>query len=91
MANPLNVAILTFARSQVLDVTGPAMVFEAGNDALGRAHYKVHILSATGGPIQTSSAVSLVTRPISELPPRSIDTLLVAGGDACGLDVPGAT
>lgn len=86
MSKPLNVAILTFPRSQVLDVTGPAMVFEAGNDALGEAHYKVHILSAAGGVVQTSSAVALMTKPISELPPRSIDTMLVAGGDACGLE-----
>ena len=85
MSEPLDVAILTFPRCQVLDVTGPAMVFEAGNDALGQQHYQVHILSAAGGTVQTSSAVALVTRPVVELPPRSIDTLLIAGGDDCGL------
>ena len=85
MPKPLNVAILAFPRCQVLDVTGPAMVFEAGNDALGKAHYKVHILSAEGGTVQTSSAVALVTRPVKELAPASIDTLLIAGGDDAGL------
>lgn len=85
MSEPLHVAILTFSRCQVLDVTGPAMVFEAGNDAVGQPHYKVHILSAEGGTIQTSSAVALVTRAVAEVPPRSIDTLLIAGGDECGL------
>ena len=45
MPKPLNVVILSFPRCQVLDVTGPAMVFDAGNDALGKAHYKVHICS----------------------------------------------
>jgi transcriptional regulator GlxA family with amidase domain len=85
MSKPLNVAILTFDRCQVLDVTGPAMVFEAANDALGKPHYKVHILSAAGGTIQTSSAVALVTRPVHDVPPRTVDTLLIAGGDDCGL------
>lgn len=85
MSKPLTVAILTFPRGQVLDVTGPAMVFEAGNDAFGKAHYKVHILSARGGTVQTNSAVALVTKAIKELPPTSIDTLLIAGGDASGL------
>lgn len=85
MSKPLNVAILTFGRCQVLDVTGPAMVFEAGNDALGRSHYCTHILSAAGGVIQTSSAVALFTQPMLDLPPRSIDTLLIAGGDERGL------
>src|SRR5690606_919370 len=35
--------------------------------------------------IRTSSAVALVTRPVTEVPPRTIDTLLIAGGDDCGL------
>jgi len=85
MSKPLNVAILAFPRCQVLDVTGPAMVFEAGNDALGKAHYKVHILSAEGGAVQTSSAVAMLTRSVKELPPASVDTLLIAGGDDSGL------
>lgn len=85
MHKPLNIAILTFPRCQVLDVTGPAMVFEAGNDALGTSHYKVHILSAGGGVVQTSSAVALMTRALRDLPTKSVDTLLIAGGDQAGL------
>lgn len=85
MPKPLNVAILTFCGCQVLDVTGPAMVFEAGNIASGKVHYNVHVLSAKGGTIQTNSAVALVTKPLRKLPPRAIDTLLIAGGDASGL------
>ena len=85
MSKPVSVAILTFERCQVLDVTGPAMVFEAGNDALGKIHYKIHILSAQGGAVQTSSAVTLVTQSIRDVPPSSIDTLLIAGGEDGGL------
>ena len=85
MLKPLNVAILAFPGCQVLDVSGPAMVFEAGNGASGKSHYNVHILSPKGGTIQTNSAVALVTKPLRTLPPRAIDTLLIAGGDASGL------
>jgi transcriptional regulator GlxA family with amidase domain len=85
MSKLLNIAILAFPRCQVLDVTGPAMVFQAGNDASTKAHYDVHILSPQGGTILTSSAVSLVTKPLRDLPPRAIDTLLIAGGDESGL------
>jgi transcriptional regulator GlxA family with amidase domain len=85
MPKPLNVAILAFSGCQVLDVAGPAMVFESGNNASGKPRYNVHILSARGGTIQTNSAVVLVTKPLRELPPRAIDTLLIAGGDASGL------
>ena len=87
MLKPLNVAILAFPRCQVLDVTGPAMVFDAGNFVSGKPHYKVHILSAQGGTIQTSSAVALVTKSLKELSPRAIDTLLIAGGDVSGLQM----
>ena len=85
MPKLLDVAILAFGGCQVLDVTGPAMVFEAGNNFSGQARYNVHILSAKGGTIQTNSAVALVTKPLKALPPRAIDTLLIAGGDRLGL------
>ena len=87
MSKPLNLAILTFSGCQVLDVTGPAMVFQAGNDISGEKYYNVHILSSTGGAIQTNSAVALVTKPLRDLPPRAIDTLLIAGGDESGLQI----
>jgi transcriptional regulator GlxA family with amidase domain len=87
MPKPRSIAIITFPRCQVLDVTGPAMVFEAANDASGKANYNVYILSPKGGTIQTNSAVALVTIPLRELPPRAIDTLLIAGGDVSGLQM----
>ena len=86
MPKPVVVAILAFPRCQVLDVTGPAMVFEGGNDALGNAYYHVHILSAEGGAIKTSCAVTLDTTSIDAVSPLSIDTLLIAGGDEHGLE-----
>lgn len=85
MAQPRNIGILTFPGCQVLDVTGPAMVFEAGNNESKRADYRVHILSASGGVIQTSSAVALHTVPLKRLVPRAVDTLLIAGGEISGL------
>lgn len=87
MPKPPNVAILTFHGCQVLDVTGPAMVFQAANDVSSQEHYNVHILSPDGGIIRTNSAVELATKPLSDLPPRAIDTLLIAGGDVSGLTV----
>jgi transcriptional regulator GlxA family with amidase domain len=82
----LVVAIIAFDGCQVLDVAGPAMVFEAaGGYASGEARYDVHILSPKGGTVQTNSAVALVTKPLKTLAPRAIDILLIAGGDASGL------
>jgi transcriptional regulator GlxA family with amidase domain len=86
MSEPRTVAILIFNRAQVLDVTGPAMVFDAANDADGQPHYRVRILSAQGGLVQTSCAVGLASESIEAVPPETVDTLLVSGGDACGLE-----
>ena len=84
---PLDVAILTFDGCQVLDVAGPAMVFEAANNVLGEARYRVEILSARGGTIQTNSAMALVTKRLKTLAPHAIDTVLIAGGDRSGLQL----
>ncbi|MES2189424.1 MAG: GlxA family transcriptional regulator [Pseudomonadota bacterium] len=91
MPKPVVVAILTFPGCQVLDVTGPAMVFGGGNDALGRTYYKCHILSAEGGLVRTSCAVTVDTESIDAVSPSSIDTLLIAGGDEHGLEKLAAT
>lgn len=85
MSKVRDVAILTFNGCQVLDVTGPAMVFQAADDVSGERHYHVHILSPKGGTVQTNSAVALSTKPLRELKPRAIDTLLIAGGNVSGL------
>jgi len=84
---PLDVAILAFDGCQVLDVTGPAMVFEAANNVSEEARYSVHILSSKGGTIRTNSAVALVTKPLKTLAPCAIDTFLMAGGDRSGLEM----
>lgn len=78
---PYTLAILIFDSVQILDVTGPASVFGAANDACGRLFYDVHIVSARGGTIPSSCAAQLATRAVRTLPPEDVDILLIAGGD----------
>lgn len=85
MKTPRHIALLVFDGIQVLDVTGPAAVFAAANDAAGRPFYRTHILSAQGGPITSNSGVMLHTGPLSGLAAGSVDTVLIAGGDKEGL------
>jgi transcriptional regulator GlxA family with amidase domain len=68
--------ILAYDGCQLLDVTGPASVFGAANEAAGKPVYDLRIVSADGGPVTTSSGVALHTAKIGGQP----DTLLVAGG-----------
>lgn len=76
-----HIAILVFDGIQILDVTGPAAVFSAANDAVGFDAYQVHLLSAHGGPITSNGAVTIATEPLSSLATSAVDTLLFSGGD----------
>ncbi|MCS0583334.1 helix-turn-helix domain-containing protein [Massilia pinisoli] len=83
------VALLAFEGVQVLDVTGPAAVFGAANDAAvhltGRPFYRLHILSPQGGHVTSNCGLALVTAPVANVRPGALDTVLVAGGSKRGL------
>ncbi|PRC90724.1 GlxA family transcriptional regulator [Solimicrobium silvestre] len=80
MITPLNIALLVFDGVQILDVTGPAAVFGAANDAVGYSFYRVHILSELGGKVKSNCAIEIDSSSLKKMSPRSIDTLLIAGG-----------
>ena len=84
-SRPRHIALLTFDDVQVLDVTGPAAVFGAANDAAGHAFYRVHILSPQGGPVTSNCGLAVVTAPLASVRPGAMDTVLVAGGSKRGL------
>ncbi len=64
---------------QALDITGPASVFSAANDASPSEVYKIIVVSPEGGLVSTMSGVEISTRSTRQLSARSIDTLLVGG------------
>ncbi len=70
------VTIIAYKGCQLLDVTGPAAVFGAANEALAQPFYEVAIASPDGGAVVTNCGVALQSRKIGGQP----DTLLVAGG-----------
>jgi len=80
-----HVALLVFDGIQILDVTGPAAVFGAANDAAPGPFYCVHILSAQGGLVTSNSGVVLQTAALSSLAAGAVDTVLVVGGSKAGL------
>lgn len=55
--------------------TGPA------GSGYGDRRYEIRTLSADGAPVRTSSGLTLVPDGTFEQAPRSIDTLIVPGGD----------
>jgi transcriptional regulator GlxA family with amidase domain len=73
--------LVTFPRSQILDVTGPAEVFAGAARAATGAPYVVEVVAAEAGPVAMSNGLSLLAqRGIDEVV-GPVDTLIVAGGD----------
>ena len=68
--------VLAYEGCQLLDVTGPAAVFGAANEARGQPFYDLSIVSPDGGAVTSNSGVAIQSRKIVGQP----DTLLVAGG-----------
>jgi transcriptional regulator GlxA family with amidase domain len=70
----MRVAFLIFDGFQVLDLAGPHEVFES----TGR--YECLVVARHAGPVRASGGLSVHADSGADLEPRSIDTLVVAGG-----------
>lgn len=82
---PLRVVIVAFDGVQTLDATGPAEVFAAANRRLERQHYEVVFATVGGVTISTSSAMRVETDDLCRIRSSSVDTVVVAGGEATPL------
>lgn len=75
---PRTIGLYLYEDFQLLDACGPITSFEIGGQMGGDA-YRLVLLSARGGPIRSSSGVSLETGAADDAP--LIDTLIVVGGN----------
>jgi len=78
---PADVVLVVFPGIQGLDLIGPAEVFAAANDELGRTAYRLRVVACAAGPLRTSSALGLVVDERIADVQSPVDTLLVTGGD----------
>ena len=80
-----HVVFIVYPGFELLDVSGPAAVFNSANRALDQqgkpAFYVVTLVSASGGAIESSSGITVDTRPLSDLKPGEAHTTLVAGAE----------
>jgi transcriptional regulator GlxA family with amidase domain len=82
---PRQVAILVYPGVQSLDFAGPLEVFAGAQRLIeesGRRErgYEVELLSIDGGPLETSSGLTVTPRASLARAPRKIDTLIIPGG-----------
>src|SRR5688500_3870180 len=80
---PHVVAFLAYPGFQLLDVSGPAAVFDEANHILrrqgGAPFYRVELLSVAGGAVTSSSGIQVQTRALARLSPSAVETLLISG------------
>ncbi|MBB4017199.1 transcriptional regulator GlxA family with amidase domain [Chelatococcus caeni] len=80
-----HVAFVVYPGFELLDPSGPASVFTGANRALGQsgkpAFYRVTLLSAEGGAVESSSGVAVETRSITDVRPGDVQTVLVVGAE----------
>lgn len=79
------VAFIVYPGFELLDVSGPASVFNGANRSLGQggkpAFYEIALASADGGAVTSSSGVALETLPVTRWRSRRAATVLVAGAE----------
>ena len=71
------VGFVVYPAFHILDLTGPIAVFEAPARGAFSVPYRLQLLSADGGIVESSSGVALMTERFAE---TSFDTLVVVGG-----------
>lgn len=80
MPKVLKTVLFAFDGCQLLDIAGPSSVFGIANNISGQEIYNVSVVSPTGGLIRTSCGISIATEAPASLAPKSVKTVLVAGG-----------
>ena len=74
------VVFVVFPHIQGLDLIGPAEVFAAADQEVGRAAYRARVAASEPGPLRSSSSVTIVAdEPIAEVR-GPLDTIMVVGG-----------
>ena len=77
-ADKSKVVVVAFPGVQMLDIAGPADVFTLANSFNVEPFYELVSASTAGGATATLNGIDIVTRPIINLPPAGIDTLIAA-------------
>lgn len=80
-----SVRFIVYPGFELLDVSGPASVFNGANRALSQRgmpfFYTIGLASARGGAVKSSSGLAMETRPIREFHSAEGGTVLVAGAE----------
>lgn len=79
------IVLVVFPGFELLDAVGPVSVFNGANRSLTQQKqspfYKIGLVSAEGGMVESSSGVAVETTAIAELESGEAQTVLIAGAE----------
>ena len=81
VTRPAQLVFVIYPQIALLDLAGPLQVFAWARRLDGELGYEVSIVSHHGGRVASDTLVSIDTDPIAVLDDRTIDTLVIIGGD----------
>jgi transcriptional regulator GlxA family with amidase domain len=82
MGKPHRVIFIAFEGVSSLDLTGPLSVFAGATHfrkERGQPGYDCTIVTLKGGPVATDLGAAFLSKPVSEIDRRKIDTLVIPG------------
>ena len=79
-----HVVFIAFDGFQLLDLTGPASVYGAANDRLGRKVYQIDMMTPNTKTALSSCGVSVSTKTCADIHPASVDSFFISGGNVDG-------
>ena len=77
---PRTIVLVAFDRLQLLDLAGPAEVFDAADRVAGGDRYRTWVATPGGERVRTTSGIELGGDGALADAPAEIDTLVVVGG-----------
>lgn len=79
------IILVVFQEAQLLDVAGPADVFNEANRFLGETQYEISFVSSAGGRVVLSCGLPIETQKCASHQLRGVTTVILAGGNRTGL------
>jgi transcriptional regulator GlxA family with amidase domain len=79
------IILVAFQEAQLLDVAGPADVFNEANKFLGKTQYDISFVSSAGGRVVLSSGLPIETKKCASNQLGGLTTVILAGGNRSGL------
>ncbi len=79
------VILAVYNEAQLLDVAGPADVFNEANRFLSKRYYDLCFVSSAGGSVVLTNGLPIVTKKCASSQLRGATTVILAGGNRTGV------